>query len=109
MQTDCLFCKLSRDGGTVIWHNDDFAAIKDINPKAPLHLLIMPKQHVENFDQLEVGMAPGLVAAIREVARQEGVSGAYNMKINVGRAAGQEIDHLHVHLLANKEGLSVKP
>ncbi|HUC20959.1 MAG TPA: HIT domain-containing protein [Candidatus Polarisedimenticolaceae bacterium] len=102
MKPDCLFCKLSHDGSALVWENDDFAAIKDIHPKAPLHLLIMPKAHVEDFDHLGADMAPGLIAAVQQVAAQEGVAGAYNLQVNVGRAAGQEIDHLHVHLLARK-------
>ncbi len=100
MKSGCLFCKLSRDEYTVVWQNDDFAAIKDIYPKAPLHLLIMPKEHIDSFDQINSKMAPGLVAAVQEVARDQGVAGAYNLKINIGKDAGQEIDHLHVHLLA---------
>ncbi len=102
MKLDCLFCKLSRDASTVIWQNANFAAIKDIHPKAPLHLLIMPKEHIEDFDHLKADMASGLTLAVQEVARQEKVAGSYKLQVNVGRAAGMEIDHLHVHLLAHK-------
>ena len=101
MIDDCLFCKLSSDPSTIVWQNADFAAIKDIHPKAPLHLLIMPKAHVENFDHIPPEMAPGLIDAVQEVAKQQEVAGGYRLAVNVGRKAGQEIDHLHVHLLAD--------
>lgn len=101
MKPDCIFCKLARDNVNVIWQTADFAAFPDIHPKARLHLLIVPKQHIDSFDDVSADMASGLVAAVQTVARLQGVSGGYQIRINVGRKAGQEIDHLHVHLLAD--------
>jgi histidine triad (HIT) family protein len=101
MKPDCLFCKLAHDDSSAIWQTPDFAAFPDIHPKARLHLLIVPKQHTDSFDDIPADMAPGLVAAIQTVARLQGVSGAYQVHVNVGRKAGQEVDHLHVHLLAD--------
>ena len=101
MKPDCLFCKLGADKATVIWENAEFAAFPDIHPKARIHLLIVPKTHIDSFDDIPPAMAPGLIAAIQTVARLQGVSGAYRIQVNVGRKAGQEIDHLHVHLLAD--------
>jgi len=101
MNPDCLFCKLAHDEATVIWETPEFAAFPDIHPKARLHLLIVPKEHTGSFDDIPPAMAPGLIAAIQTVARLQGVSGAYRLQVNVGRQAGQEIDHLHIHLLAD--------
>lgn len=101
MKPDCLFCKLAHDKASFIWETPEFAAFPDIHPKARLHLLIVPKQHTDSFDDIPPAMAPGLIAAIQTVARLQGVSGAYKVQVNVGRPAGQEVDHLHIHLLAD--------
>jgi histidine triad (HIT) family protein len=98
---DCLFCKLAHDPQAVIWQNEQFSAFKDIHPKARIHILIVPKKHIENLDKLESFDAPGLIEAIQTVAKNQGVSGRYRIQINVGRHGGQEIDHLHVHLMAD--------
>ena len=101
MKPDCLFCKLAHDPDTVIWENDEFAAIKDIHPKTRIHLLVIPKQHTDNLNSLTPEMAGRLVAAIQEVAKARQVDKAYQVHVNVGRAAGQEVDHVHAHLLAD--------
>jgi histidine triad (HIT) family protein len=101
MNPDCLFCKLAADEATVIWQNADFVAFKDIHPKARVHLLILPKRHIDSFDEIPPAMAPGLIAAIQTVARLQQVSGRYQVHVNVGRSAGQEVDHLHIHLMAD--------
>jgi histidine triad (HIT) family protein len=101
IQSNCLFCKLSQDPGVVIWENDDFAAFKDIHPKDRIHVLVVPKQHVDSLDSLPAEMAPEMVWAVQEVAKSLGVSGRYRLQVNVGREGGQEIDHLHLHLLAS--------
>jgi histidine triad (HIT) family protein len=97
---NCLFCKIARDEATVLWQDAEFAAFKDIHPKAPLHVLVVPKRHVATFDDIPAEMAAGYLAAIQAVARQQGVAGAYKLAVNVGEKGGQEIDHVHFHLLA---------
>ena len=101
MKPDCLFCKLVADNSNLIWQNDDYAAFKDINPKARVHVLVVPKQHVDSLDHLQDAQAPGFVRAIQEVAKHLKVAGGYRIQVNVGRAGGQEIDHLHAHVLAS--------
>lgn len=79
-------------------------AFRDIHPKAPVHLLVVPKQHVDSLDQLDDPMAAGeLMMAVREVAKMAGVAGAYKVRISIGRNAGQEVDHLHVHILGGQK------
>lgn len=100
---DCLFCSIAADPGKLIWENEYAAAFKDINPKAKTHVLIVPKQHYARLDDLDDPQLAGqLLMAVREVADQSGAKGAYQVRIHNGKAAGQEIDHLHVHLLSDK-------
>ncbi len=101
MKDDCIFCKLSHDPKVVIWENAAFAAIKDIHPEDDVHVLVLAKRHLDNLDQVTPDLAPDLVAAIQEVARQQGVAGRYRIGVNVGLEGGQEIGHLHVHVLAS--------
>jgi histidine triad (HIT) family protein len=100
MESDCLFCKLANDNSNLVWENPEFAAFKDIHPKDRVHVLIVPKQHVGSLDDLSAELSPGMIEAVQEVAKHLGVAGAYRIQVNVGRAGGQEIDHLHVHLIA---------
>lgn len=100
MPNDCLFCSIAADPSKLIWENGQFAVFKDIHPKAPVHVLVVPKRHVVNLDDLDDSeLAAGFLSASREVAAKIGVAGAYRFHVNNGRAAGQEIDHLHAHLL----------
>lgn len=102
IKPDCIFCKLARDPDAVIWENDNFVALNDINPKATTHILIIPKYHLENLNQATADVAAGLVEATQIVAREKGVDDGYKVVINTGRKGGQEVDHLHLHLLAGK-------
>jgi histidine triad (HIT) family protein len=98
---DCLFCAIANGPQKMlVWSSDDVAAFRDIHPKAPVHLLVVPKQHVTNLDDLDDPWLGGrLLAAVKTVAAQEGIAGAYRVSIHNGRAAGQIVDHLHLHVL----------
>lgn len=104
MKDDCLFCSIAnQQREKLIWENDAVAAFNDINPKATVHVLVVPKVHVENLDELTQPVLAGqLLMAIREVAAELGLKGGYQLKLHNGRAAGQEIDHLHFHLMADQ-------
>lgn len=100
---NCLFCTIAADSSKLVWQNDIAAAFADINPKAPVHLLIVPKLHIEKLDSLDdIELGGQLLAAVKEVAVLQGLSEGYKVVINNGRAGGQEIDHLHLHLLGGK-------
>jgi histidine triad (HIT) family protein len=97
---DCLFCKLVREGDHV-HAADGFVAVEDINPKAPVHLLVLPERHVETFR--DVGEFPAdetkrMLEFVAETARRAGLED-YQVVVNVGRGAGQTIFHLHWHVL----------
>jgi histidine triad (HIT) family protein len=97
---DCLFCRLVRDGDHV--HADDgFVAIRDIAPKAPVHLLVLPERHVETFrDVAEFadGDAAAMLRFVAETARKAGLED-YRVVVNVGPGGGQTVFHLHWHIL----------
>lgn len=99
---DCIFCTIANgDPSKLIWHNDFFAAFMDINPRAKVHVLVVPKKHVEKLDDLTDPVLAGqMIRAIQVVARQEGIAEGYRAVTSNGRLAGQEVDHLHFHILS---------
>lgn len=108
---DCIFCKIIRKEipARVVYENDAVMAFHDANPKAPVHVLIVPKTHIPSVDHLTPKDAPlvgALFSAASSVARLSGAEDGYKLAINVGRKGGQIIDHLHLHLLAWPEGRS---
>jgi histidine triad (HIT) family protein len=99
-QPDCLFCTLYADGDH-IRKAEGFAAIRDINPKAPVHLLVIPERHVETFRdvaEFPPDEAKRMLEFVAETARGAGVED-YQVIVNVGRDAGQTVFHLHWHVL----------
>jgi histidine triad (HIT) family protein len=100
MTEDCLFCKLFHDGEHVA-STEGFVAIRDINPQASTHLLVIPERHVESFRdiaQFPAEEGKRMLDFIAEVAALEGLSD-YRVVVNVGPGAGQTIFHLHWHVL----------
>ena len=100
MNDDCLFCKLYREGDHVA-ATDGFVAIRDINPQAETHLLVLPERHVESFREIAQFTADEdkrMLDFIAEVAAQQGLTD-YRVVVNVGAGAGQTIFHLHWHIL----------
>ena len=114
MSDDCLFCKIIAGeipSDTV--HEDDLVvAFDDINPVAPVHQLIIPRQHIASAAQLTEFDGPllgRLFAVAAQLAERAGVTGSgYRLVTNVGRDGGQSVDHLHFHLLGGR-GLSWPP
>jgi histidine triad (HIT) family protein len=97
---DCLFCQLVAEGDHVT-KADGFVAIEDINPKAPVHFLVLPERHVDTFR--DVGEFPAeeakrMLEFVAETARNAGLED-YQVIVNVGPGAGQTIFHLHWHVL----------
>jgi histidine triad (HIT) family protein len=99
-QPDCLFCKLVVDGDHVN-RAEGFVAVEDINPKAPVHLLVLPERHVDTFreiDKFPADEAKRMLEFVADTAREAGLAD-YQVIVNVGPAAGQTIFHLHWHIL----------
>lgn len=102
---DCLFCSIANgDPSKLVWQNDMAAAFNDIYPKAPVHILVVPKSHLANLDELEdKDLAGKLLMAVREAAHDAGLKGRYRVMINNGKTVGQSVEHLHFHILGGKE------
>jgi histidine triad (HIT) family protein len=105
---DCLFCRIV--AGTVPAakvHDDDMVvAFRDIAPRAPTHILVIPRDHIPSAGDLTEDDGPMLArlfATVAELARSEGIADAgYRLVSNVGRWGGQTVDHLHIHLLGGR-------
>lgn len=100
--SDCIFCKIiNGDFGTEFVLENDFAVVfKDINPQAEKHLLVVPKKHVESLNELDDETLLGkLMMTVKEVTKKEGIK-SYRTIINTGKEAGQEVFHLHIHILS---------
>lgn len=100
----CLFCKIANKevSAEIVYENDNFSAFKDINPQAPIHILIVPKKHIQSVDHVEIEdrvLMGELILVAQKIAKEKNLKG-YKLQINVGRPAGQIIDHLHLHLLS---------
>lgn len=99
--TNCIFCKINNGEipSKKVYENDLVFAINDINPRAPKHILVIPKNHIENFtDLVDENIARALYDAIKEIVKQENIVD-YKLQINNGSKAGQEVMHLHIHIL----------
>lgn len=102
--SDCIFCKIiNGDFGTeFVYENEVAVVFKDINPKADIHLLVVPRLHVESLNELEDEELLGkLMMTVKEVTRKLGIN-SFRTVINTGKDAGQEVFHLHLHILAGE-------
>ena len=100
-QPDCLFCRLVREGDHVL-ESDGFVAVRDIAPKADVHLLVLPERHVDTFRDIHefpAEEAKRMLEFVAATARAEGLED-YRLIVNVGPGAGQTVFHLHWHVLA---------
>ncbi|MGI6580458.1 MAG: histidine triad nucleotide-binding protein [Saccharofermentanales bacterium] len=106
---DCIFCKIANhEIETEIVYEDDFVvAFKDMNPVAPVHILIVPKEHVKNFYELSANSRKDLIMgsvtdAAAVIADQFGTSEGFRLITNNGKDAGQTVFHLHFHLIGGE-------
>ena len=98
----CLFCKIINKEipSNVIHENEDFLAFHDINPKAPIHILAIPKKHVDSFHELDPQLMSGMTSFIQEIATKTHIdTSGYRVITNIGENGGQEVGHLHFHIL----------
>jgi histidine triad (HIT) family protein len=108
MASDCLFCKIVADEipSTRVYDDDQIIAIRDIAPRAPTHLLLLPRRHIASALDLTEADGPlvgRLFAVAADLARSEGIAdGGYRLVSNVGQWGGQSVDHLHIHLMGGR-------
>ena len=107
--SDCLFCKI-RDGeipGDIVFEDDDVLAFNDVNPQAPVHVLIIPKKHIATVNDVspdDVGVMGKLFSAAKAIAAEQGFDeDGYRVVVNCNQRAGQVVFHIHMHLLAGRD------
>jgi histidine triad (HIT) family protein len=107
---NCLFCKIVRGEipSQKVYEDDDVLAFRDIRPLAPVHFMLIPKEHVASL--YEAGMAQHralgkMLALAGELARKEGASDGFRTIINTGRVGHQEVYHLHMHVIGGPDSL----
>ena len=105
--SDCLFCKIiaGEIPSTKVYENESVYAFRDINPQAPTHILVVPKEHIASVAEIDAdnsALAAKCLEAVAEIARQEGLTGGYRVVSNCGDDAGQTVHHLHFHILGGK-------
>jgi len=105
--TQCLFCKMVNGviKPDVVFEDDTVLAFKDINPQAPVHVLIIPKVHIATLNDLDDTLLAGqLLQTAAKLAKQEGLSDdGYRTVFNCNKKGGQEVYHLHLHLLGGRQ------
>jgi len=102
--TDCIFCKIiAKEIPTdSLYEDDDVLIFRDNNPKAPTHLLIIPKEHIESVKTAEEAIPGILIAKAKQFAAEKDIPG-YKLVFHVGREGGQIVNHIHLHLMAEKK------
>lgn len=108
MEKDCIFCKIIEKElpSKIRYEDEEIVAIDDINPHAPIHILVIPKKHISDLIEAtkeDIPLLGKMVYVARELAKDIGISErGYRLIVNTGRDGGQLIKHLHLHLLGGK-------
>ncbi|MBD3425951.1 MAG: HIT domain-containing protein [Candidatus Omnitrophica bacterium] len=109
MSEDCLFCKIidKEIPADIVYEDDQMIAFKDINPKSPVHLLFIPKKHIANLNDVsdeDASLIGRILVKIKDLAGESDVAEkGYRVVINCNQDAGQEVFHIHVHLLGGRK------
>jgi len=106
--SDCLFCKIGKKEipSAMVYEDGSLFAIRDINPQAPVHLLVIPKKHVAQMNDLvhlDSKLMGDLILLAKQLAIQEKIEDGYRLVFNNGTKAGQSIFHIHLHLLGGRK------
>ena len=105
---DCIFCKIIKKEipSSIVYEDDNILAFRDINPAAPVHILVIPKKHISSLvdlkqeDELVIGK---VYTVINKIAKEEGIAEkGFRVVVNCGEDGGQEVKHLHFHILGGK-------
>ena len=105
---DCLFCKIiaGEIPSSKVYEDEKVFAFRDINPQAPVHVLVVPKEHLASANEItaeNLESVSACFAAIPKIAESEGLKDGYRVINNCGRAAGQTVMHIHFHLIGGRE------
>ncbi|HON55425.1 MAG TPA: histidine triad nucleotide-binding protein [bacterium] len=108
MSNNCIFCKIiNREiQSVIVFENDDILAFKDINPQAPIHILIVPKKHIPTINDVneeDSKLIAAIFYAAKDIAKKFNISDSgYRCVFNCNKDAGQEVFHIHLHLLGGR-------
>ena len=109
MTEECVFCRIVAGelASDIVYQDENFLAFRDIMPKAPTHILVIPKTHITSVAELTEGqedLAGRLIMISGKLAEKEGIAGkGYRLAINCGPEGGQVVPHLHLHLLGGRQ------
>lgn len=102
--TDCIFCKIAAKEipAGVVYENGDMLCFKDINPAAPVHLLLIPKVHFDSLAHAQPeheALLGKMMMKVPQIAQAAGLANGFKTQINTGKGGGQEVFHLHIHIM----------
>ena len=105
---DCLFCKIiaGEIPSTKVYEDENVLAFKDIDPQAPFHVIVIPKQHITGADMIDSEnsvLIAKVFEAIAKIAKENNLEGGFRVVNNCGKDAGQTVNHIHFHLLARRD------
>ena len=109
MEENCIFCKIIKGEipSSKVYEDEEILAFNDINPAAPIHVLVIPKKHITSLAEMEEGdeaIIGNIYKVINQIAEEKGVKEkGYRVIVNCGKDGGQEVGHLHFHLLAGTQ------
>jgi len=109
MEKDCLFCKIAAGemDTEFLYEDENIVAFKDINPMAPVHILIVPKKHIPTVNHIaeaDTELVGNLIMIARKMAENQNIAEeGYRLVFNCGEKGGQEVQHLHLHLLGGRQ------
>ncbi len=108
--SDCIFCRIARGEipSKKVYEDEDIFAFHDINPQAPVHFMVIPKQHIASLNEADAShqtVLGKLMSKLGELARSQGLTDGFRTIVNTGRIGRQEVYHLHVHILGGPEPL----
>lgn len=104
---DCLFCNIVKGQipSEKVYEDNDVYAFKDVNPEAPIHILIIPKRHIKSVDELEETdkeLVGHIFLVAKKLAKENKLENGYRLVSNIGEEGGQSVKHLHFHLLGGR-------
>lgn len=102
---ECLFCKISAGmiPSDIVYEDEKVLAFRDIDPKAPVHILVIPREHIESLgDITDFDTAAHIISIIKQLSIILGLKDGFRVVVNTGRDGGQTVGHLHFHLLAGR-------
>ena len=105
---DCIFCKIvaGEIPSTKVYEDDSILAFRDINPEAPVHVLVIPKTHIDSADCIgseNSAVVAHIFECIPKIAESEGLGNGYRIITNIGEDGGQSVHHMHFHILGGKK------